>query len=160
MRSYKRAIIFSLLAFLFFAGTAEGRRYNAGEERSFLHRQKKALEDAEDFFLKGDYKNAVKVCEDILYLGKRYSAGKRYSDDLFYVAGISYLKLNEPERAKYYLNKVVSQHKNSNLYDEAYLALAEAFFLSEDYTVKASSYPGKTLNSACLRQHCHEEIDD
>jgi len=142
MPSYKKTLIFSLAVFLLLAGVVEAKRPNAGEERSFLRRQKKALKKIEESFLKGDYKNSVKVSEDILYLSKRYSAGNRYLDDLYYFAGIAHLKLNNTEKAKYYLNKIISKYKNSKFYPDAYLALAEAYFLGGDYAKSSELFLG------------------
>lgn len=133
MVSYKKALIFFLAIILFLAGVVEAERSNAGEERSFLRRQKRAVGEAEEFFLKGDYRNAIKACEDILYLARQYSGKDRYSDDLYYLAGVSSLKTGELEKAKYYLNKIVSYHKNSSLYADACIALADAYFLDEDH---------------------------
>jgi len=142
MSGYKKAFIFSLVIILFLAGVVEAERFNAGEERSFLRRQKKALKEVEENFLKGDYKNAVKASEDILYLSRRYSASNRYLDDLYYFAGIAHLKLNNTEKAKYYLNKIIAQRKNSKFYSDAHLALAEAYFLGEDYVKSSELFLG------------------
>lgn len=88
---------------------------------------------AEELFLKGDYRETAKACEDILYLARRYRSKKRYLDRMHYLAGVSYLKLNNTRSAKAHLSKIISEYANSSLIDDAHLALAEAHFLEEDY---------------------------
>jgi len=161
MRS-SRAIIFVLVFFLFaqFPEKAVAKRpKTVREEKTFARRQKRALKEAEEFFLKGDYRSVVEVCDDIFYLTQRYPSQKRYLGQLYYFAGVTHLKLNNLEKAKLYLGRIISRHKNSRLLPDAYVALAEAYFMDEDYdkagellTYYTRTYPrGASAPQAYLR---------
>jgi len=137
---------------------AEGRTTRE-KGRSFIRRQKKAKKEAEELFLKGDYKSVIKVCDDILYLSDRYKSKKRYVDELYYLAGVSCLKSGDLVKAEAYLSSLISECKKSHLIDDAYLALAEVFFIDEDYknatellTYYTKAYPKESsLPQAYLR---------
>ncbi|PIU41040.1 MAG: hypothetical protein COS99_06805 [Candidatus Omnitrophica bacterium CG07_land_8_20_14_0_80_42_15] len=114
-------------------GTFSGVSWEEEEKREFSYRQDRALNEIEDAFLKGDYLGAVKKCDDILYLSKRYRSRKNTQDKFYYFAGIAYLKLDNPAKAKLYLNNIIREGKRSDLAPDACLAFAEAYFLEENY---------------------------
>lgn len=157
-----KSILFILIFLLLSQFPAEAfaeRTRDARKERTFIYRQRKALKEAEELFLKGDYKGVVKVCQDIFYLAKKFPSKRRSLDKLYYLAGASCLKVDNIAHAKLYLNKIISNYKRSKLLPDAYLALAEVHFQDRDYTeatrlllLYLRTYPtGPSIPQAYLR---------
>jgi len=127
------AIAIFALAFQCISGMAEARRYDEAKERSFARRQKRALRDAEEAFLRGDYRSAARICDDLLYIAHKYKGRKKYLIKIYYYGGIAHLKLNNISKAKAHLGTIVSDYRRSDIIADAYAALAEAYYKDGDY---------------------------
>lgn len=149
MKSLRRFMIL-LAAFLFIANFLStdvfAGRETKDEERSFEQRKNNALKKAEELFLSGDYKSVLQTCEDIFYLAGRpaspaggHKLRKKNMDELYYFAGVSCLKLNNTSRARLYLTEILSKYAGSRLIPDAYLGIAESYYLEKDYP-EASKY--------------------
>ncbi|MBU3958855.1 MAG: SPOR domain-containing protein [Candidatus Omnitrophica bacterium] len=80
-------------------------------------------------FLSGDYKSAISE-------GERILSGADYlsqSEELYYILGLSYLKIGNYLRASDIFEIIIKEFKNSIFKDDALLALGDAYFLSGDY---------------------------
>jgi len=121
-------------------GRAVAKPYSAREKREFLRRQKRVLNEAEELFLKGDYKGVTRACEDIFYIARRYKSKRGHLDKLYYIAAVSYLKLNDTTSSRAYLYKIISSYSNSTLVPDAYLALGDAYYTDEDYDESSNMY--------------------
>jgi outer membrane protein assembly factor BamD (BamD/ComL family) len=94
------------------------------------------LERAKTYYLSGDYNASINECEKILS-----SAGHSPDiDQLYYLAGMSYLKAGNYLRASDIFEIILKEFKGSCLKDEATLGLGDAYFLKGDYEKAGVQY--------------------
>jgi len=94
------------------------------------------LDKAKEFFLKGDYAECIKECENIL-------AYKEYSkdlDELYYLLALSYLKQDNFLRASDIFEIIINEFKDSAFKEDAMLGLGDTSFLRGDYDAAKSQY--------------------
>lgn len=75
---------------------------------------------AEKLYLEGDYRGASYECESLL---RKYKSGE-FRSEVAYLAGLSYLKLNNFTKSKEYFEFVLNNSKDSLLINEAQIGLA------------------------------------
>lgn len=92
---------------------------------------------AEELFLKGDYDSAINECRN--FISRYPSAGLAR---IYYIEGISSLKLEQYADAKSALNLLILKYPNSNLAIGAKIGLADAYFMEADFANAAISYEG------------------
>lgn len=88
-----------------------------------------------DYFLKGDYKQAISTGEKILAKESSSQAG----DELYYLLGLSYLKEGNYLRAWDIFEIIVDEFKESSFKDEARVGIADVLFLRGEFD-RADNY--------------------
>ena len=91
---------------------------------------------ADKYYLKGDYENAAGYCEKLL---RRFKSSN-YRDDANFLAGLSLLKLSRYSQARKYFNNVINQRHKSSLFEDAYLGLADTYYLEKNYSKASEIY--------------------
>lgn len=94
------------------------------------------LGQAKAYYLKGDYNACINECEKIL--AKSDHAAD--IDQLYYLAGLSYLKAGNYLRASDIFEIILKEFKGSRFKNEAVLCLGDAYFLSGDYPKAKAQY--------------------
>jgi len=94
------------------------------------------LERAKIYYLSGDYNASINECEKIL-VRSGYSPD---IDQLYYLAGMSYLKTGNYLRASDIFEIILKEFKGSRFQDEAVLGLGDAYFLKGDYDKAGIQY--------------------
>jgi tetratricopeptide (TPR) repeat protein len=87
-------------------------------------------------FLKGNYQAAITEGERIVASVSPHTYGL---EELYYLLGLSYLKEGNYLRAADIFEIILKEFKDSDLQEEALLALGDSYFLSGDYP-KAKEY--------------------
>ncbi len=95
------------------------------------------LEQAKLYYLRGDYNACINECEKILASQAGHSPE---IDQLYYLAGLSYLKVGNYLRASDIFDIILKEHKDSRLIDEAMLGLGDAYFMRGDYARASAQY--------------------
>lgn len=91
------------------------------------------LTKVEKAFIKGDYEGAVTIAND--YLTRRVKS----DDKLQCLMGRALLKLNRFEEARDHFSKVINESESDKFLDEAYIGLANSYYLENDY-INAKEY--------------------
>ena len=94
------------------------------------------LEKARVDFLKGDYPEAIKECENIL----AYKGYSKDLDELYYILGLSYMKQENYLRASDIFEIIINEFKDSSFKDDAMLGLGDTYLLRGDYTAAETQY--------------------
>ena len=76
-------------------------------------------EQAEKFYLRGEYKKAAGECEKLL---KKYRSGQK-RDEAAHIAALSYLKLQNYAKAREYFTLIVKRSRDKELVREAEIGL-------------------------------------
>lgn len=151
----KKTVIFLLIVFAMLSKDCFGfdifDRGSSNENK--FYKKEKAYSDAEEAFLRGDYKSVVTICENITSFFK----DRRKLDDVYYLKGQAYLKLNENNKARSAFNEVINIDPKGNYAGRAELAVADSFFSEGDFEKAGALYkaligdPKKIrLHSTCL----------
>jgi len=96
------------------------------------------LTKAEKAFLKGDYEEVVTIAGN--YLVSRAKSNNK----LQYLMGMALLKLNRFQEARDSFLKVINESESDEFLDEAYIGLANSYYLEHDYT-NAKEYYEKVM---------------
>ena len=87
------------------------------------------LDSAKVNFLKGDYPETIKECENILA-----NAGSSSGlDELYHILGISYLKQGNLLRASDIFEIIIKEFKDSSFQESAVLGMGDVYMLKADY---------------------------
>jgi len=121
----KTKILIFLLIFIFTSTQGFAR-----ESASKLYNK------AEKHYLGGNYKEAFERSRQLL----KEHRSTRFKDDANLLAGLSLLKLNEFDKARIYFNKILNKKSTSQLEEDAYLGLADSYFLEKNYSKALKLY--------------------
>lgn len=108
------------------------------------YRKEKAYSDAEEAYLRGDYKSAVTICENII----RFFKDLRKLDSVYYLEGLAYLKLKDFENAKGAFNQALTCNPEGDFMGASQLGLADSFLFEEDFGRASILYQGIIKNSS------------
>lgn len=97
-----------------------------------------ALKNAEKAFVKGDYEKVTIIGNE--YLTRRTTL----NDELQYLMGRTFLKLNRFDEARNRFSRVINDSKSDEFLDEAYIGLADSHYLEGNYK-KAKEYYEKLI---------------
>ncbi len=78
-------------------------------------------------FLREEYQQTAKECERLL---SRERLDSNMKAELYYLAGVSYLKQNKFHKARDNLLKLILRYERTEFIDDAYLSLGDSYFLS------------------------------
>jgi len=132
--------LFYLAAFLLIAGTS-GYAYGGihmfrkdAPERKRGDAKSYTLKKAEQAFIKGDY-------ERVIVLGSGQSAERSNPDEgLLYLTGRALLKLERYDEARNRFSRILNDGDDNDILDEAYIALADSYYLEGDYEKANARY--------------------
>lgn len=134
----KKLIPMSLAIFIIGISTfpAYGGMFDRGpsKEKSAGISKSATLMKAEQAFLKGDYEEAVLVCN--AYTSRR----SKLDDELQYLMGRALLKLGRFGEARNRFSRVLNDSDNDKLLDKACIGLADSYYLEGDYKKAKSDY--------------------
>lgn len=104
------------------------------EKKSDRAQRSATLDRAEEAFMKGDY-------EEVVDIGSRYSIrGTKLNDKIQYLVGRALLKLARFDEARNRFSTVVNYSKSDEFLDEAYIGLADSYYLEGDYNNAKEHY--------------------
>lgn len=104
------------------------------EEKSARASKSTALKKAEQAFIKGDY-------EEVIIIGNSYSTHRAKSDDeLQHLLGRALLKLKRFNEARNRFWKVANHSDNDRLLSEAYIGLADSYYLEGNFKKAKGHY--------------------
>ena len=104
------------------------------EEKADRESKSAVLNKAEQAFVKGDY-------EEVIAIGNKYvSYGKKSDDELQYIMGRALLKLNRFKEARDCFSKIINQNDSDKFLDNAYIGLADSYYLDGDYEKASENY--------------------
>ena len=131
-------IVAAILSIGFTIPSAYGGRgmFDRGpsEEKSARRRRGTALKRAEQAFLKGDY-------QEVIVIGDGYLSRSTESDDeLQHLMGRALLKLKRFNEARNRFSRVINDSKSDKFLDEAYIGLADSYYLEGDYKKAKEHY--------------------
>ncbi|MFA5438024.1 MAG: MiaB/RimO family radical SAM methylthiotransferase [Candidatus Omnitrophota bacterium] len=99
----------------------------------FSHAYALNIERVKVYYLTQDYKGAIQE-------GNRLIAEDRYSSELYYFLGLSYLKDGQYTKAAESFKVVINNLKESRLKEEARIGLADTYLLRGDYNNAKNIY--------------------
>ena len=95
------------------------------------------LDKPKFYFLKGDYKKAIKEGERMLAQAGKDSRGL---NELYYILGVSYMKDGNLLRASDIFEIILRESRSSEFRTEAEIGLADTYFLRGDYATAEKHY--------------------
>jgi len=95
------------------------------------------LDKTKLYFLKGDYKQAIKEGERTLAQAGKDSRGL---NELYYILGVSYMKDGNLLRASDIFEIILHESRSLEFRDEADIGLADTYFLRGDYDTAEKHY--------------------
>jgi len=101
------------------------------------------LDRIKSLYLSGDYNAAINECERALASLKGHPPE---ADELYYLAGLSYLKTGNYLRASDIFEIIINEFPGSRYKERAMLGLGDAYFLKGDYAKAIQEY-GALANS-------------
>lgn len=117
----------------------------------------KDLEEAQVYYLKGDYKQAVETLEKVL----AQDVDRPSAPEVYYLLGLSYLKIENHLRAGDCFDIITKEYRRSDLFESALIKLIDIDFLNGDQ-IKAlekseeflAKYPkSERISAILLRQY-------
>ncbi len=99
-----------------------------------------SLNRAEALYLQGSYSDSIEECAVNIARGKE-------TDKAYYLLGLNYLKLNDPEKARDKLNTLINKHGSSPYLNSARLSYADSFFIEQDYLKAITHYENILRNN-------------
>ena len=99
-----------------------------------------SLSRAEALYLQGSYSDSIEEC------GLKIAQDKE-ADKAYYLLGLNYLKLNDPEKAREKLNTLIDKYGSSPYLNSARLSYADSFFLEQDYLRAKTHYENILKNN-------------
>lgn len=143
--------IFFIIFTLAFSGSAYSFDIFDRDEatKGSVYRISNAKNDAEEAYLKGDYKSCVNICESIT----RFYKNPAKLDSIYYLEGLSYLKLKNFSKARIAFDKILDGNPTSSFAGDSILGVADSFFCEGDFENAASLYGRITQNSGLSRLH-------
>jgi tetratricopeptide (TPR) repeat protein len=107
-------------------------------ERSKRVRKSSIVMKAEQAFLKDDYEGVVNI-------GNNYfTYTSKSNEELQHLMGRAFLKLKRFKEARNRFSRVINDSRSDRFLDEAYIGLADSYYLEEDYK-KAKEYYKKVI---------------
>lgn len=103
-----------------------------------------SLGRAEALYLQGSYSESINEC------AVNISKDSRIRDKAYYLISLSYLKINDTEKAREKLKLITDNFRDSRYFDSAKLAYADSFFLEQNYTRAKELYEALIKSSAKL----------
>jgi tetratricopeptide (TPR) repeat protein len=94
------------------------------------------LNTMKTYFLIGDYNSCINEGEKIIANPK----GQKDSDELYYLLGLSYLKVGNFLRASDIFEIIIKEYKNSKFKEDAMLGLGDVSFFLADYNKAKAQY--------------------
>lgn len=99
-----------------------------------------SLNRAEALYLQGSYSDSLEECA--LSIARNKEADKAY-----YLLGLNYLKLNDPEKAREKLNALINNYGSSPYFNSARLSYADSYFIEQDYLKAKTHYENILKNT-------------
>lgn len=125
-----------IFALAFVLSLASCKAPPGGTRRPVVIDEKASISRAQELFLAGDYKKALKPLEDVLSLGPR----SRARAEAAYWAGFCYLKLNNYERASGSFRYAAAKLKTPFYKGPALVGLGDSEAMSGNYATAAKNY--------------------
>lgn len=94
------------------------------------------LDQAQELFLREDYKASITECEKLLSL----SPDKEPLPEVYYLLGLNYFKTGNYLRSRDIFQIIIDEIPKSKLRQEAYLGIADTYFLEENYSRSKAHY--------------------
>ena len=99
-----------------------------------------ALAGAEALYLQGSYSDSIDECAVNI-------AQNKETDRAYYLLGLNYLKLNDPEKARENSNALIDNYGSSPYINSARLSYADSYFLEQDYLKAKTHYENILRNN-------------
>ncbi len=154
LNRFKVISIFVILSIVFTAKANSFDIFGRDERPDDSHYKKiKNLGEAEEAYIRGDYDKTLDICKKTEGIYK----GKSGIDTVYYLEGLSYLKLKNSGLARESFNKIISDNPKSEYAGLAELGIADAYLVDdkfemakEIYKIIVSNASYKSLHSAAL----------
>ncbi len=99
-----------------------------------------SLNRAEALYLQGSYSDSIEECAVNISQDKE-------TDKAYYLLGLNYLKLNDPEKAREKLNTLIDNYGSSPYLNSARLSYADSYFMEQDYLKAKTHYENILRNN-------------
>ena len=99
-----------------------------------------SLSRAEALYLQGSYSDSIEECAVNI-------AQNKETDKAYYLLGLNYLKLNDPEKAREKLNTLIDNYGSSPYLNSARLSYADSYFMEQDYLKAKTHYENISRNN-------------
>ena len=99
-----------------------------------------SLSRAEGLYLQGSYSDSIEECAVNISQNKE-------TERAYYLLGLNYLKLNDPEKAREKLNILIDNYGSSHYINSAKLSYADSYFIEQDYLKAKTNYENILRNN-------------